>query len=535
MSNDPNKSLLKGYIHLPCPSSKCTSSDAFSVYEDGHGYCQSCGYYTATAFEEIGMEAPKEQKPIEIPKGDEVVDYISFRDIPEDVFKYYDVLIKTIGGEPYEASFPYGEKATKYRNLLQKKFHTKGSIQLHPLFGMERFDKNSRKFITITEGEFDAMAVRAMVGDRTAAVSVHSANQALKNCKDAWHYINSFDRIILAFDNDDPGKKAAKEVSKLFAFDKLYIVYLDKYKDPNEYLMNNAGADFLQAWTYAKHYTPEHIIHQFNEIELSLSSENSQMFCSYPHSGLQEKLFGIHGGELICFKGEEGIGKTEIFRWIEHHILKNDPESKVALIHLEDDNGDPARGIATYEDQFPHIHPENNSNVQAILDAYKRAVGGKDDRIYIYDKHDIDNDDDLLDTIRYLVAVCGVKYVFLDHITWLAIGSDQEDERKRLDRISRDLRYMCKDLGCAILMISHTNDDGKTRGSRYITKASHTVIHMERNKISESENEKLRTKLIVEKARKGGQTGRTHPAVFNPESMTLYDVKPETEFKLLGT
>ena len=66
-------------------------------------------------------------------------------------------------------------------------------------------------------------------------------------------------------------------------------------------------------------------------------------------------------------------------------------------------------------------------------------------------------------------------------------------------------------------MISHVNDDGKTRGSRNITKVANSVIHLDRA-VSEGSTG---TQITVEKARLGGRTGPGGKVYFDRESGRL--------------
>src|SRR5690606_11056887 len=86
-----------------------------------------------------------------------------------------------------------------------------------------------------------------------------------------------------------------------------------------------------------------------------------------------------------------------------------------------------------------------------------------------------------LDNIRFLATVANCDFIFLDHITWLATGLDQEDERRKLDRISQKLKLLAKELRICIVMVTHTNDDGRTRGSRNIETVTNTMIHLTRD------------------------------------------------------
>jgi tRNA(Ser,Leu) C12 N-acetylase TAN1 len=99
-----------------------------------------------------------------------------------------------------------------------------------------------------------------------------------------------------------------------------------------------------------------------------------------------------------------------------------------------------------------------------------------------------------------------------------------EDERRKLDRITQTLKLLAKELGFCLIMISHTNDDGKTRGSRNITKVANTVIHLERDKTTPIETLRTQIKFIIEKARLPGSTeGPAGFGQYNTETLVLED------------
>ena len=84
---------------------------------------------------------------------------------------------------------------------------------------------------------------------------------------------------------------------------------------------------------------------------------------------------------------------------------------------------------------------------------------------------------------------------------------------------------MAKELKFCLIEISHVNDDGKTRGSRNITKVANTVIHMFRDKINPVASERNKLYLVVEKARlRGAETGPAGFLVFNSTTLNLEDV-----------
>jgi replicative DNA helicase len=323
-------------------------------------------------------------------------------------------------------------------------------------------------------------------------------------------------------DNDEPGQAANAKISPMFDFEKVYVVSMPRHKDPLGYLENDEGIEFVKAWKAARRYTPSGVINSFSDIEKSLANSLDEKIGEYPFQGLQSKLIGMFRGQFIILKGDEGIGKTELFRAIEYYNLKKG-NSKLALMHMEEDQGDTVRAVATYEDKYPYVHPDFKNNREEAFKSYIRAVGNDDSRIYIYSGFDVEDEQGILDTMRFLAVSCNVEFIFLDHITWLATGLDDQDERKKLDRLSQRLKLLAKELRIVIVAISHTNDEGKTRGSRNITKVADTVIHLRRDKINPDEEERCRMYFTVEKSRAGGDTGPAGYARFDRETMRLLD------------
>ena len=60
----------------------------------------------------------------------------------------------------------------------------------------------------------------------------------------------------------------------------------------------------------------------------------------------------------------------------------------------------------------------------------------------------------------------------------------EDDERKALDYLSTRLTMMVKELNFGLILVSHVNDQGQTRGSRNISKIADCWIHLERDKQS---------------------------------------------------
>lgn len=147
------------------------------------------------------------------------------RNISLDTVKKYGVTSKA-----NKHIYPYFDKdschvANKVRQTDPKNFFTEGDLSSGQLFGQHLFPSGSAKYITLCEGEIDAMSVFEMNGSRFPSVSIKSgAASAVRDCKTQMEYLNSFENIIICFDNDEAGCKASAKVAELFEPNKAKIV-----------------------------------------------------------------------------------------------------------------------------------------------------------------------------------------------------------------------------------------------------------------------------------------------------------------------
>ena len=84
------------------------------------------------------------------------------------------------------------ESSTKERNVLNTQFFWQGSLEETGLFGQQLF--KSGKYITLTEGECDAMATYELLGSKWAVVSIkRGAAGAVKDVKSSFEFLDGFD------------------------------------------------------------------------------------------------------------------------------------------------------------------------------------------------------------------------------------------------------------------------------------------------------------------------------------------------------
>jgi Autographiviridae DNA primase/helicase len=536
----PRSKQVPGRDHIPCPNPECGSSDGYTEYDDGHGWCYVCQKRftlekTDVALPQLpqgiqGGPGVKEKDQILPPRGTVSLQYPGLRSIASATERFFNVQTEVdADGTPYARLYPYAWGTTKVRifkdyttRQVEDKFFYRGKGSTRGVFGRDRFDPGSAKIITIVEGEEDALAAWEMLGGKYPVVSVQSGSTAKEDCAQDREYINSFSRIYLCLDNDDVGKKASKEIARLFDFNKVYVVPLTTYKDANDYLKAEATEAFRNVWYGAKRYVPENIVSTWSEFRDILKSRSSQSIGSYPFGQLQSMAHGFREGEIVLIDAPEGIGKTEFLRAIEYHLLTT-TKYNVGYIPLEESKKRHLQGLIGYHLREPlHLTPDKYGD--DLLLSKLQELLGHEERLFIYSHFGSDEPDIILDAIRGMVSSVGCKFIFLDHITQVVTGlRGMDDERRVLDYMITRLNMMVQELQFCLILVSHVNDNNDTRGSRLISKAPHFRLSLSRNLESENEDERNTTKLLVRKNRHGSTTGPAGSVRFDPVTFTLSD------------
>ena len=508
-----------------CPCGE--SSKGYNIHADGHAFCFSCN----KRFNNVG-EAKMETG---FQKTGEVVDMqnritntgdygsITDRRISEQTARKYRTKIRQDGSMITHHYYEYfntegSHVATKVRQVEGKKIWSQGNIGDALLFGQNLF-KSGGKYITIVEGEIDAMSVYEMLGSKWAVVSIKNGVQsAVQNCKQHLEYLNSFENVVVCFDTDKPGVEASQKVAQLFEPNKCKIVRLD-YKDPNEYLKMGKAKDFVQDWWSAESYTPAGIVN-LAKLGDELYEEEYCETIPYPWSAMNEKTYGMRTGELVTFTSGAGMGKSSIMRELMHHILKNSNDN-IGILALEESTKNTAFNIMSVEaNQRLYIKEIRNQFAREQLNKWQKETIGSG-RFFAFAHFGSIGNDEILSRVRYMAKSLDCKWIFLDHLSILVSGQDDGDERKSIDVLMTKLRSLVEETGVGLLLVSHLrrpsgdlgHENGKEvtlshlRGSASIAHLSDSVIALERNQQSDDEVIACTTTIRILKNRYTGETG----------------------------
>lgn len=490
-------------LHQPCPH--CPSSDGYCTYDDGHSYCFSCLTYT-----------PPERDTLE---DTHTYEYLPLRGITKETMQFFDAKTKIDNtGKPISMGFKYPNGAYKIRTLDKKGFYTQGDIGKAGLYGRDKYTAGLNKTITICEGELDALSLYQVL--RSPVVSVKSAATAGSDAALERPWLNSFERVYLAFDSDEAGRRAAAEVAKLFDYNRVYVVHFPGglRKDANDYLKAGERDELATLWNNAKKFLPETIISSFHEFD-KIIKEKPKQGVPYPFPTLNYMTYGIRTGESVLITAQEGIGKTEVMHAIEHQLL-TETEDAVGAIFLEEPKRRHLQALAGIHLKKPAHLPDSGVSDQETFDAVQKVVR-TDERLHIYSHFGSNDPEIILDTIRFLVTARLCRYILLDHITMVVSGLGGTDERTALDYLSTRLEMMVKELDFALIVVSHVNDNGLTRGSRNISKIADIRIDLDRDVTSPDPITRRTTNLMISKNRFCGRTGPAGQLLFDPITYTL--------------
>ena len=516
--------------HQPCPYIDCGSSDAFSYNTDGFGRCHSCdrGYPSKDAMhpwakeryptvENDGFDNLRSMVSSQ-PTSMSQKTYKEMRGITAKTMEEFDVVTDDF---TQEYTYPSGGK--KVRMLADKKFFTKDGFKGDELFGMNLFPAGCSKFVTITEGELDAMSAWQMLKSNwtTPVVSLPSATPSKKlweNCKE---WLDSFEKIILSVDNDEAGNNVADRMSRLFP-NKVYRVDHGQYKDANDFLQAGKAQDYKSSWWKPIKHTPENVINTADQFLKLYEDTPEHVYVPTGIQALDDKILGLMQGHFTMFKAPTGIGKTELMRYLEYQMLQRD--IPIATWHLEETKLRSLLGLASYK-MNDNVTRRDLIEDKGVDKEVREAIVDltKGENLYQFYLGDGQGADELCDQIRFFSQACDCKFVFFEPIQDVITGTEESKEQQLAD-LSVRLSKLAAELNIGIVSIGHTNENGDFKYCKMIGQRASVIVNLHRDKESDDIEERNTTYLKIEKNRPSSEEGMAGKLKFNYDTFTLREV-----------
>ena len=503
---------------MPC--SNCGSSDGKAIYSDGHTYCFVC--HDRTGGDNDVIHSQRMTKTVHLTGSAE---RLQKRNISEKTNQLYQIY-----RDGNTLRFPYYDGSGILQGVKiktkPKDFRYEG-VSTDTLFGQHRFPTTGKR-IVITEGELDAASCyEAMPGWPMVSLP-HGAASAKKDLQKQIPLLQGYKEIVLLFDSDEAGRKAAKDAAGVLPPGKVKIARIEPYKDPSEALQANDAEAIRKAIWNAEEYRPDGII-EGKTLQSLVTTPLPPSDHDYPFRGLQDKLHGIRYQELTTITSGSGQGKSTFCRQLAVNLLTKG--ERVGYLALEESNRRTALGLmSTAVGKSLHIGEHERTDLE---EHFRDTIANWN--LYLFDGFGSFDPDVIYNRIEYLASGLECRIIFLDHLSILLSGLDG-DERRTIDITMTRLRSLVERTGIALFLVSHlrrSNNDrtsheegGKVslsqlRGSAGIAQLSDQVIALERNQQSTDERDIATLRII--KNRYSGETGFAGKIKFDLETSRFTD------------
>ena len=508
--NDEGSSAL---IASKLPCSECGSSDAYAQYADGWGHCFSCKANTRwdkditkvrdDSASMVGFPADDDAGDVKkklrpLLKTGEIIG-LEMRGIDEATCRKYgyevgrdEKGIRCHIANEYDLNGRLVAQKLRYKD---KTFSWTGDTKaIEPLYGMHLYspshnqNKSWETMVIVTEGEIDCLSVSMMLDNKRPVVSLSKgAGDAAKSISKAIEWLDRFDKVILLFDMDKPGRDAVEEAAARLPVGKAFIAKLP-LKDANECLMKGMRKQVVEAIWSAEPWRPDRVLDGKDLVSEVMDYEEPEGI-PWPWKAVRKFLPVIQCPSITLLIAGTGAGKTTLSRALEHYILTCG--EKLGIMHLEEAPKKTALGLVGYEMKKKLNYGTKGIDKEELRNAASRILS---DRVFLYDGFGSIALDVIVARIRYM-AGAGCRYVFLDHLSILASGIDG-DERKALDIAMTRLRTLCEELKIGLILVAHIKrgsnaaegseiTDEDIRGSQGIAQLSDTIVTARRNKKAE--------------------------------------------------
>ena len=498
-------------FHEPCP--ECGSSDAGSRYSDGHFFCFACQHYEHGDGEMSTHNHSGKKRMEGLLTGE--FKSLQKRGLTEDTCRKFGYQVGRDKNDTIVQIAPYynesGVMVAQKIRYANKTFKFIGEPKQALLFGHNIWNKGKK--LVITEGEIDAMSVSQAQNNKWPVVSIpngaQGAKKSLAKCLD---YLNSFEEVILMFDQDEHGRKAAIECAELFAPNKCKVASLP-LKDANECLQAGREQDIIQAIWNAKPYRPDGLV----SVADLMDELTKPIEIGYPWwlQSLTDLTFGRRKGEIYGLGAGTGVGKTDFLtQQIAYDI--DTLGLKVGTLFLEQKPTETAKRVAGKIKGLRFHVPSSSWSNDELIDAVTRLNG----KLVMYDSFGETEWDIIKGKIRFMAVAEGIELIYLDHLTAMA---NTADERGSLEQIMKEMAGLANELGIIITFVSHlTTPEGKPheeggrvtirhfKGSRAIGFWSYFMFGLERDQQHDDPHLRQVTTFRILKDRYTGQaTGET--------------------------
>jgi twinkle protein len=453
----------------------CGTRDGLQVFDAGDGtvdgYCFSCSTFVRHPFggekKVSDLPKPKIKSPEEIKEEIKEIEGYTTVNVPakrlrQSTLEHYGVkvgLSEEDGKTPRSLCYPYykGDELIGYKVkvLENKRMWAVGAVRDADFFGWDQALKQGARKIIITEGEDDAISLKRAIEmyskpefrDYIAVVSLVSGASSAKDMifKKRKELYANFDEVILCFDMDDPGIKAAQSVHAIIP----EVVVMDiPAKDANQCVIDGKAKALFNATFKASQPKNTRLI--FGE-DLHEKAKEPPKYgdLTWPWKHIQDETRGIFYGEVIYVGAGVKMGKSEFLNELAAWFIKQHA-IKVFLAKPEEVDGDTYTKIMNKMVGKIFDDPDIAFEEEAFDKGGEMSKG----KLGIMNGYQHIGWESLKEDILAAV-VWGAKAIFIDPITNLTTGMNPTEANSKLEEIAEELSVIAKDNEVSIFVFCH--------------------------------------------------------------------------------
>ena len=312
-------------------------------------------------------------------------------------------------------------------------------------FGQSAFP-SSGKYLVVTTGEEDAMSFAEVLRSGkdsteywTPCVSVTAGDGSIiKQFKANYEYLCSFEKVILAFDNDEPGQRYMEEAARLLPHGKAFIAKFPKdAKDASDLLTAERNSELKQVFWKAEPFSRVDVLH-LEQMWDDFEDEDSNIKIPFPPawSHLNEMMNGGQElGEITVIGALTSIGKSTIISNLVYHLIEN-TNFKVGAMYLESTKREVVRDLLSL-DAGMNLRTANRDSLDMNLlkNRFIDGLAKKNQFVYVDHQGSISTDE-IFDKLNYLAKAEGCNVIIIDPIQKVQLCFLDKDESPTLELVA---------------------------------------------------------------------------------------------------
>lgn len=482
------------------------------------------------------------------------------RGISDATYKHYAVRTKydEVSGNPHTQYYPYFEdgKVSGFKcRRLPKSFSTIGKVgSSSELYGLFRYRNSNSKTCLLFSGEIDAMSGRDMLlnyakakgsdWEESPCVAPSTGEgTSSKQLKAHYAWFDTFQRVIVVPDMDEPGQAAIEKIVKCLPHGKAFVMSFNNAKDVNELLTKGREKDFISAFFSVKKFVPKGIVGSGDVYDKILAEAMTPKLPFPPFMKDLNKLTGngLALGTCIAISASTGVAKSTIANEMIFWWLFNS-DHRIGLVSMEQNAGQVGELFLSrmVGRKIGKMFPEEKIEYlrsDYVVAKQKELFFTEDGshRFHILDERD-ESIEGLKEKILELIIACECNVICLDTLSDILDNTSIDEQQG----FTKWIKSVINKYHVLVILICHQKkppsgakdgskgamgDESSVQGSSTIVKSVALNIMLARNKLSEDPFERNVTTVALTKNRSGSDTSPEACKIYyDSETHSLHDL-----------